>query len=414
MFEKNIQIKVVVIILFLFLLIYLSNFLQKYKNHHNDSFYFYENFDSKTVAFEKAMNFIKSCISSKIFKNQQSFLTEAPYISVIIPMFNCENYILRSVKSAQYQNISNIEIILVDDKSIDNTISIVEKIQNEDQRIKIIKNQKNMGILYSRSIGVLSSKGKYIFTLDNDDIFLDKDILDIISKIADKGTFDIVEFKAISNNILNEDLLNNTILDSEYSHQKSFTLYQPELGRFPIPNANIQSGYILQDIFLWGKCIRAKIYQEALNKFGYNRYSRYMICAEDILINYIICNTAKSFIFVEKYGIYHLIRFGSGAKIGFQKVSRNTNILYLIDAMIDFSQNNIVNKKVEVDLMIYLLNLKLIITTFKLNHYYIDLIISCIRRILNSKYISENDKDEIKNISKSLKLLNFSNSNENS
>ena len=76
--------------------------------------------------------------------------------------------------------MTDIEIILVDDFSKDNTVLLTEKIQREDNRIKIIKNQKNMGVLYSRSIGVLSSKGKWLFTLDNDDLFLNDDILDSI------------------------------------------------------------------------------------------------------------------------------------------------------------------------------------------------------------------------------------------
>ena len=74
---------------------------------------------------------------------------------------------------------------------------MVEKIQKEDPRIRIVKNKKNMGILYSRSIGALNAKGKYIFPLDNDDMFLDKDVFQTISNIADKGDFDLVEFKGV-------------------------------------------------------------------------------------------------------------------------------------------------------------------------------------------------------------------------
>ena len=70
-----------------------------------------------------------------------------------------------------------------------------------------------------------------------------------------------------------------------------------------------------------------------------------MIRYEDILVNYMIFNIANSFIFIEKYGIYHIVRYGSGAGIGKLKVSRNINILYLLDIVIDFAQNNVNNKK---------------------------------------------------------------------
>jgi glycosyltransferase involved in cell wall biosynthesis len=71
----------------------------------------------------------------------------------------------------------DIEIILVNDFSTDNTLLTIQKLKDEDPRIKIINNEKNMGILYSRSIGVLKAKGKYILALDQDDFFLMKDYL---------------------------------------------------------------------------------------------------------------------------------------------------------------------------------------------------------------------------------------------
>ena len=68
-----------------------------------------------------------------------------------------------------------------------------------------------MGVLYSRSIGVLESKGKYIFTLDDDDMFFDTDILDIYHQ-AEDGNFDIIGFSAVdmidyySNNRIRENI----------------------------------------------------------------------------------------------------------------------------------------------------------------------------------------------------------------
>ena len=119
-------------------------------------------FDSRKLAFNKAKYFIKKCLSSNIIKFQTTILFGQPYASVVIPLYNSEKYITRTIKSIQYQNLSNIEIILIDDNSTDNTLDLVGKMKHDDKRIKIIKNKKNMGILYSRSIGVLSSKGKYL------------------------------------------------------------------------------------------------------------------------------------------------------------------------------------------------------------------------------------------------------------
>ena len=343
---KLIDIIILIILFGLFFFIRLSINKNKYPN------YLIEKFDPRNVAFNRAINFIKNCLSSDLLKFPFQILYDEPKISVVIPLYNCEKYILRAIKSIQFQNVTNIEIILIDDNSTDNTISLVQKIQKEDNRIKFIKNQKNMGILYSRSIGVLSSKGKYIFTLDNDDMFLNDDIFDLTTKLSEKGNFDIVEFKAISNKIINENILNNKIKDSKFSHQKPIILFQPELGTFPIPTGNETGTYGLRDIFLWGKCIKTKIYKKALNKLGKERYSRFMIRYEDIITNYMIFNIAESFIFIPKYGIYHLERFGSAVSIGWHKVSRNTNLLYLLDVVIDFSLNNINNKKLAAHIII--------------------------------------------------------------
>lgn len=78
-----------------------------------------------------------------------------------------------------------------------------------------------------------------------------------------------------------------------------------------------------------------------------------------------------------------------------------------MDIIVDFSQNNINNKKLEVHLLIYYLNLrntKRIITS---NKYNMDLIISIIKRILNSAYVSEKHKSIIKDIVKQRKFINF-------
>ena len=127
------------------------------------------------------------------------------------------------------QNVTDIEIILVNDSCNNYTSEVMQSLKNEDPRILIINNKKNMGTLYSRCIGTLSSKGKYIFALDNDDLFFDEDVLYVVSKIAKEGNFDIVEFKGSERYQFN--IFMNNFRDSEYSsHENNLVLHQPELG----------------------------------------------------------------------------------------------------------------------------------------------------------------------------------------
>ena len=78
--------------------------------------------------------------------------------------------------------MTKIEIILINDYSIDDTYNIIKNLQKYDKRIKIINNNKNMGAFYSRAIAALISKGEYIFGLDNDDMYFYQDVFDYIYK----------------------------------------------------------------------------------------------------------------------------------------------------------------------------------------------------------------------------------------
>jgi hypothetical protein len=154
--------------------------------------------DSLFNALERSLNFVNKTLQGILLSNTNFKSSENPLITVVIPVYNCEKTITRAIRSIQNQNISDVEIILVNDLSKDNSSYVIDQLIKEDPRIKLINNQKNMGTLYSRCIGSLSAKGKYIFPLDNDDIFLDKDAFHIIAiETAEKYDFDIVEFRAI-------------------------------------------------------------------------------------------------------------------------------------------------------------------------------------------------------------------------
>lgn len=96
-------------------------------------------------------------------------------ISVIVPTFNSEETILKTIKSIFEQKITNdIEIIIIDDNSTDKTINLVKSIKIKQKfKIKIIQNKKNMGSGFSRKIGIKKSRGYYIAFLDSDDYWLE-------------------------------------------------------------------------------------------------------------------------------------------------------------------------------------------------------------------------------------------------
>ena len=72
-----------------------------------------------------------------------------------MPIYNKANYLTQSIRSIQKQTMKNIEIIAVNDCSDDNTLKILIQMAKNDSRIKIINNDKNRGLLYSRAMGIL-------------------------------------------------------------------------------------------------------------------------------------------------------------------------------------------------------------------------------------------------------------------
>lgn len=90
-----------------------------------------------------------------------------PLVSVIIPFYNEEKYIKNAVMSIVNQTYKNLEILLIDDGSTDNSISIIKDIK--DERIRIIECKKNIGRPAARNFGIGESKGEFIAMMDADD-----------------------------------------------------------------------------------------------------------------------------------------------------------------------------------------------------------------------------------------------------
>ena len=272
----------------------------------------------------------------------------------------------------------------MNDFSNDNSKEIIEKLSKKDSRIKIINNLKNKGTLYSRCIGVLSSKGKFIFSLDNDDMLFTNDLFNTIYQYQEKTNFDIIVFHSVfSNNYFPklEELKNGL-----YFHEHNLTLYQPELGRF-----------IEKDLLVWTKSIKAKIYKKAINLMGKTRYSNYMSWGEDTSIMFIIFNVAGSLRYFRKYGVFHIeakfcVSFSHGKdKFIFGEI-------FLSNIIFDFSRKEDKNIVVE-----FVLN----IARFEEFGIYKDFLKCFLNKIIKSKYITLNNKDKIKRKFEKFKILEF-------
>jgi len=96
-------------------------------------------------------------------------MTKAPLVSVIMPAYNAAEYIKEAVVSILDQSLGDLELIIVDDGSTDDTWEIMEKLAGSDNRITILRNDKNRNICYTLNKAIDAARGKYIARMDSDD-----------------------------------------------------------------------------------------------------------------------------------------------------------------------------------------------------------------------------------------------------
>ncbi|MBX8937885.1 glycosyltransferase family 2 protein [Enterococcus gilvus] len=99
-------------------------------------------------------------------------MKNGPLISVIMPAFNSSQHIDQAIQSIQRQTYENWELLVIDDCSKDQTVSIVEKFSANDNRINLFVLEKNQGAAVARNTGLENASGKYIAFLDSDDRWL--------------------------------------------------------------------------------------------------------------------------------------------------------------------------------------------------------------------------------------------------
>jgi len=167
-------------------------------------------------------------------------------ISVIIPVYNGEKYIRKCLDSVINQTKKEIEIVVVNDGSTDNTESIIK--EYKDKRITYFKNN-NHGIGYSRNFGVSKSSGKYIMFLDSDD-YIDKDECKLLYEkcLEDDLDISICDFYKVYNN----------------------DLIEVNLGDFKSSSLKDNPDIITEFLNPWGKLYNKKILTDNKIKFVEN------------------------------------------------------------------------------------------------------------------------------------------------
>lgn len=128
-----------------------------------------------------------------------------PKISVIIPVYNTENYLCRCLDSVCNQTLEDIEIICIDDCSTDKSFEILSNYAYMDKRIRIISFEKNRGVSIARNTGIEEASGDYLSFVDSDD-YIDLDFYEKLYNLAINNDTDVVKGNIYTLNTINNKL----------------------------------------------------------------------------------------------------------------------------------------------------------------------------------------------------------------
>jgi exopolysaccharide biosynthesis protein, sugar transferase len=177
-------------------------------------------------------------------------------ISVIVPVYNVEEYLEECLESIQYQTYTDIEVILVNDGSTDSSKEICERFCQADSRFRLI-NQENKGQSAARNRGVKESVGQFIMFVDSDDI-INKDVLEVLLPYMKKDV-DIVEcgmtrnkeefFLNKTSTIIFEGDAKEAILNCISFDAVKFCAFTKLYRREIVEKIPFLEGYIYEDVF---------------------------------------------------------------------------------------------------------------------------------------------------------------------
>ena len=218
-----------------------------------------------------------------------------PKISVIIPVYNLENYIENCLKSIQSQTYKNLEIIVVDDGSTDGSRKIIENLAAQDKRIIPIF-KRNEGVSTARLSGIKKSTGKWIGFVDGDDE-IEEDMFEILLKNAEEYSADISH------------------CGYKMKFQDGRVKYFYNTGRLVIQDRKkglidlLEGSYV--EPGLWNKLFLRELFEKILEN---NQIDTEIRINEDLLMNFFLFNVSKKSVFIDQCKYIYRVRSNSATR----------------------------------------------------------------------------------------------------
>ena len=332
---------------------------------------------------------------------------EDPEISVIITVYNQANQFYAALRSVQNQSLKNIEIIVIDDCSLDNTTKVIKKYMAEDKRIIYLKHDNNDGKIKSRSDGIRIAKGKYITIIDGDDALSNSNILNnslIIAKIAN---LDIVQFRDVFFRKKFFQKLNYCNLES-IKNLKNRIIYQPELTFKFVDFGEKESIEGFRNRNIVAKLVKNEIFKSVLEYIGPKYTEDYLLDYEDTIMSISLFKIAKSYYYMKECGYYiskeefeKPFPFIENKKCNNKnlKISKELDPIKFLNFLLDKSEGSEIESKLIYKELITINYHKKLINPIKTNFSYVY---SILDRIYNYNFITKIMKKRIYKIREKL------------
>ena len=286
-------------------------------------------------------------------------LDKIPKISVFLPIYNKEKYLIESINSIQNQTLKDIEIIAVNDASTDKTLYILKKLAKNDKRIKIVNNDRNHGLLYSRAMGILNSTGEYLMNLDPDDKFQGNHNFEYLYNIIKKSNLDYIIF----------------LLEKIPIKQSELKICELE-NRLQIEK---------EQSLITNKLIKKNIFLKAYKKFEKYIYSNKWNFHEDNIWHRIINILTKSKIKINKF-IYLYKRNNESLMINKGNIREKMNKIYYYEMHFELENFNTMNFYKKYNKLFKDINniySKYILNNYEIRRRLIHILVKLLKNILN-------------------------------
>lgn len=247
-------------------------------------------------------------------------MNNIPKVSIITTVYNVEQYLRQCLDSIVNQTFKDIEIIVVNDCSPDNSLKIIEEYKQKDERFVVINLSKNVGLGFARNEGMKVAKGKYITFIDSDD-WVSNDFVEILYETIEKYQYDVISPDFYEYN-------NITQKTFESNHPKEFY-------NIPISAINIKQKVLnCEGIHYARKIFRLQFLKDNDIAFTINKL-------EDTLFTWEVMLKTNKFMFIDnKIYFYRIKREGSIMSMVVNDIPNNMNLFYALKKLVYEDENN--------------------------------------------------------------------------